>query len=74
MGHYAVWLVFINTSSGACTLQGYPKVSFARTAGQPINNPAPRDTYPTSPRPALVTLAPQASAHASLMILQVDNL
>lgn len=55
-----------NVSGTACTLLGYPGVS-ALTAGSQDGSAAERTT--TNP-PALVTLAPGATAHS---VLQVDD-
>ncbi|MGF1426116.1 DUF4232 domain-containing protein [Kitasatospora sp. LaBMicrA B282] len=61
-GQYYSTLVFTNTSSHTCTLDGYPGVSYVATAGQQSGNAATRtgETY------APVTLAPHGTAKATL--------
>jgi hypothetical protein len=57
------WLIFTNTSGRACTLFGFPGVSYVTGAsGQQVNDPAVRSTE----SPSKVTLAPQQGAHAQL--------
>jgi hypothetical protein len=62
MGSVYTWLVFTNTSAKACTLYGFPGVSYlAGPSGPPVNDPAGR-----SGTPSKVTLAPRQAAHAQL--------
>lgn len=63
---------FTNTSSVACTLYGYPGVSFVTAPGSQAGAAATED--PTYPR-ALVTLAPKATActSTSVQILSVQT-
>jgi hypothetical protein len=60
-------LVFTNVSATDCTMFGYPGVSFvSATSGRQLGGAAVRN--PTfAPRP--VTLAPGATAHASLQVV-----
>lgn len=63
-------IVFTNRSSSACTLYGYPGVSFIAADGSQIGAAATRDpTY----APRLVTLAPGRSAHAELRVVDAHN-
>jgi len=62
-------LGFTNTSSSACTMYGYPGVAFVTApGGSQIGAPASRRP-PAAP--ALVTLAPGATAHATLAVSDV---
>jgi hypothetical protein len=64
-------LEFTNVSGTACTLYGYPGVSFAAAdGGAVVGGPAVRN--PTFSR-ELVTLAPGATAHASLQVAIAQN-
>jgi len=64
-------LEFTNVSQATCTLYGYPGVSFvARPHGGLIGKPAQRN--PTFPK-ELVSLAPNATAHASLQVVVAQN-
>ncbi len=66
-------LDFTNTSSSACTMYGYPGVAFVSApGGSQIGTPASRRGGTT---PAVVTLAPGATAHATLAVSDVliDN-
>ncbi len=59
-------LEFTSTSASACTMYGYPGVSFvSRPGGRQLGGAATRN--PTFPA-RLVTLAPGATAHASLQV------
>jgi Protein of unknown function (DUF4232) len=61
---------FTNTSGSACTLYGYPGVSFVTASGSQVGSPATEDaTYPRQ----LVTLAPGGTAHAELRIAAAQN-
>ncbi|GAA2369615.1 DUF4232 domain-containing protein [Dactylosporangium salmoneum] len=63
-GNVYTWLVFANASARACTLYGYPGVSWVTGAdGQQVNQPAERDP---SGKPAMVTLQPGGTAHAQV--------
>ena len=61
---------FTNASSAACTLYGYPGVSFVTASGAQAGAAAAED--PTYPR-ALVTLAPGTTAHAELRVTNAAN-
>jgi Protein of unknown function (DUF4232) len=62
---------FTNTSGSACTLDGYPGVSFARgPSGGQLGNPATRNP---AAAPAMVTLAPGGIAHAVLQVAEAGN-
>jgi hypothetical protein len=62
---------FTNTSASACTLEGYPGVSFVRTpsSGQ-LGNAATRNP---AAAPATVTLAPGGVAHAVIQVAEAGN-
>jgi hypothetical protein len=61
---------FTNTSGSACTLYGFPGVSFVTAAGSQVGAASTEDaTYPRQ----LVTLAPDATAHASLRVVDAAN-
>ena len=64
-------LEFTNTSALACTLYGYPGVSFVTgTGGRQLGGAAVRNaTFPAR----LVTLGPGATAHASLQVVIAQN-
>ncbi len=62
-------LDFTNTSSAACTMDGYPGVAFVRSpGGSQVGAPAGRAS---TTAPALVTVAPGAVAHATLGVSDV---
>jgi hypothetical protein len=61
---------FTNTSGSACTLYGYPGVSFVTASGSQVGSPATEN--PVYPR-QLVTLAPGATAHADLGVAVAQN-
>ncbi len=61
---------FTNKGSSACSLYGYPGVSFVTPAGQQVGASATED--PTFPR-RLVTLAAGATAHAELRVADALN-
>jgi Protein of unknown function (DUF4232) len=63
-GHFNYELVFRNHSATACTLSGYPGVSFLDSSGSQIGVPASRNRIAQSP----VTLAPGATAYAHLSV------
>jgi hypothetical protein len=64
-------LAFTNVSGTSCSLYGYPGVSFVSgPGGAQLGGPAARDT---AAGPALVTLAPGASAHAAVQVEQAQN-
>lgn len=64
-------LVFTNTSGAACTLYGYPGVSFASSAnGAQVGAAAGRNAQHSS---VTVTLAPGASASALVQIANAAN-
>lgn len=63
-------IVFTNTGSAPCVLDGFPGVSYADGPDSgPVGAPAARDGVPTG----AVTLAPGASASALVMATDVDN-
>ena len=62
---------FTNTSGSACTMDGYPGVSFVRgPSGGQLGNPASRNP---AAAPAMVTLAPGGIAHAILQVGEAGN-
>jgi hypothetical protein len=61
---------FENSSASACTLFGFPGVSFVTSAGTQIGAPAARNTGFGSLR---VTLEPGQSAHAWLQVANAQN-
>jgi hypothetical protein len=64
-------LEFTNASGAACTLFGYPGVSFVTgTGGSQIGSAASRNPAVSS---ALVTLAPGSTAHATLQVVNAMN-
>ena len=59
-------LDFTNTGSAACTMYGYPGVAFVSSpGGSVIGAPASRRSPPV---PTLITVAPGATAHATLAV------
>jgi len=70
-GSVYVPIDFTNTSGSACTMDGYPGVSFVRSpAGGQLGNPASRNP---AAAPAMVTLAPGGVAHAILQVAQAGD-
>ena len=64
-------IVFTNVSGTACTLYGYPGVSFVAAAGgSQIGIPAMEN--PAHPR-QLITLAPGQAGHAELQVVNAEN-
>jgi uncharacterized protein DUF4232 len=64
-------IVFTNISGAACTLYGYPGVSFvAGAGGSQIGIPATEN--PAHPR-QLITLAPGQAGHAELQVVNAEN-
>jgi hypothetical protein len=64
-------LEFTNASSAACTLFGYPGVSFVTgTGGSQIGTAASRNPAVGS---QLITLAPGSTAHATLQVVDAMN-
>jgi hypothetical protein len=64
-------VVFTNVSGAACTLYGYPGVSFVTAAGgSQIGIPATEN--PAHPR-QLITLAPGQAGHAELQVVNAQN-
>jgi len=62
-------LDFTNTGSAACTMYGYPGVAFVSSpGGSVIGAPASRRSPPV---PTLITVAPGATAHATLAVSDV---
>jgi hypothetical protein len=56
------WLIFTNVSGRACTLYGFPGVSYVTSpSGAQVNDPAKRVGTPSR-----VTLAPNKAAHAQV--------
>ncbi|HUN37448.1 MAG TPA: DUF4232 domain-containing protein [Trebonia sp.] len=64
-GSFYSLIEFTNTSSASCTLYGYPGVSLRNAQLALIGAPATRGVAPES-APSLVTLAPGATASATL--------
>jgi hypothetical protein len=62
-------LDFTNASSSTCTMYGYPGVAFVSSPGDAQVGAPARRRPPTAP--ALVTLAPGATAHATLAVSDV---
>ncbi|MEP7025485.1 MAG: DUF4232 domain-containing protein, partial [Actinomycetota bacterium] len=70
-GSTYVPIVFTNTSGSACTLFGYPGVSFASSpGGGQVGRAAGRNNLKPS---ELVTLVPRAAAHATLQVVDAAN-
>ncbi len=70
-GHYEVWIVLKNEAPEACTLQGWPGVSFVGDGdGEQIGAAAEFDR--SSPHET-VTLEPGASARALVRVSQAAN-
>jgi hypothetical protein len=70
-GHISLHLVFTNISARTCTMFGYPGVAFVTgPSGAQINDPAQRSSGQAS---SLVPLAPNGTAHANLLLVNVDN-
>lgn len=63
-------LEFTNLGVSSCTLSGYPGVSGVGLTGAQLGSPALRDPQH---KPAAVTLAPRASAHVVLRIVDALN-
>jgi Protein of unknown function (DUF4232) len=62
-------LDFANTSSSACTMYGYPGVAFVSSpGGSQIGAPASRRI---AAAPTVITVAPGATAHATLAVSDV---
>lgn len=62
---------FTNTGGSACTLYGYPGVSFVSgRGGQQIGRPASRN--PAGP-PVMVTLGAGKTAHATVQVAEAGN-
>ena len=62
-------LNFTNTSGSACTMFGYPGVAFVSSpGGSQIGAPASRRT---AAAPAVITVAPGATVHATLAVSDV---
>ncbi len=61
---------FTNSSSAACSLYGYPGVSFVATSGAQVGAAATED--PTYPR-QLVMLSPGRTVHAELRVTDAQN-
>jgi hypothetical protein len=62
---------FTNTSASACTLDGYPGVSFVRSrTGSQLGKPAARNPAAAA---TMVTLAPGGVAHATLQVAEAGN-
>jgi hypothetical protein len=63
------FLVFTNKSTNACTMRGFPGVSFVRgTQGEQVNDPARR----TDDRAEPVDMVPGARAYARVTTLAVE--
>jgi hypothetical protein len=62
---------FTNTSASACTMEGYPGVSFVRSpSGGQLGDAATRNP---AAAPAAVTLAPGGIAHAVIQVAEAGN-
>ncbi len=71
-GHQFPFLVLTNNGATACTVTGYPGVSFVGSGnGTQIGAPADRDAAGIPL--AAITLAPGASAHSQLSIATAGN-
>jgi Protein of unknown function (DUF4232) len=69
-GHIGLVIVFTNTSAWTCTMDGHPGVSFVTgPSGTQVGEAAQRAG--TAPSP--VTLAPNGTAHANLLLVNVAN-
>jgi len=69
-GSVYVPINFTNTTGSACTLFGYPGVSFVTSpSGSQLGRPADRNP----PTATLVTLAPGGVAHATIRVAQAAN-
>lgn len=70
-GHVTRWLVMTNPSTEACTLFGFPAVSYVSPdqSIQPVNEPARHGAGTPSP----VRLAPQKGAHVLVTTSPVDS-
>jgi hypothetical protein len=70
-GHVYLPLTVTNTGTTACTLNGYPGVSFvAGSDGHQVGNPAQRDATTAV---ATLTLQPGAHAGATIGVVQAAN-
>jgi len=70
-GSIYVPIDFTNTSGSACTMEGYPGVSFVRSpSGGQLGNAATRNP---AALPAMVTLAPGGVAHAILQVVEAGD-
>jgi hypothetical protein len=63
-------LEFTNLGASSCTLSGYPGVSGVGLSGSQLGSAASRNPQP---KPAAVTLAPRATAHVVLRIVDALN-
>jgi hypothetical protein len=71
-GHIGLAVEFRNTSGRACTLLGYPEVSFQTDSGARIGSPAQPSAAQGTPAP--VSLAARGgTAHANLLLVNVSN-
>jgi hypothetical protein len=70
-GSTYVTLTFKNLNNVACTLHGYPGVSFG--AGTPVAQVGQAATRDSSVAPVLITLAPGGYAHTTLRITNALN-
>ncbi|MGL3199696.1 MULTISPECIES: DUF4232 domain-containing protein [Curtobacterium] len=70
-GHQAYEIVFRNTGSSPCTLQGWPGVSFVgKGNGTQLGAPA---TFDRSSAHGTVTIAAGSTAHATLLVAQARD-
>lgn len=70
-GHQGYDLVFRNTGTSPCTLQGWPGVSFVgKGNGTQLGSPA---TLDRSSDHGTVTIAAGSTAHATLIVAQAQN-
>jgi hypothetical protein len=63
-------LIFTNTGSTTCTLQGYPGVSLVGSSGNQIGTPATRTTTSS---PTLVSVAPGGTTRATIGLADANN-
>ena len=61
-----------NTGSQACTVSGYPRVSFRNAAGQPVGLPSLRQNFTGVPI-RVITIEPGRLAHTDVAIPQAAN-
>jgi hypothetical protein len=71
-GHLGLRVVFTNTTTRACTMYGYPGVSFlSGPRGRQLGVPAERSAARGAPM--LISVAPGGAAHADLLLTNTAN-